>query len=107
MENWSKSVWENWPKNQTNSNRMICNVETASLSKEHFCLLFRQIYWDNYQRIIKGTLKLLVYLTVFGTKRSQVTLLNNPASAFNALARRSLSILVAKANLSKKNPKVL
>ena len=47
MENIAK-----WTKDQTNSNRMVSNIKTASLFEGQFCILSRQIYWGNYQKNI-------------------------------------------------------
>ena len=70
----------NWLKDQTNRNRIIYNVVTASLSKGCFCLLSRQMYWVHQLKAIKDTLRFLAYLAIFGTKRSQVILGDNLVS---------------------------
>ena len=35
----------NWSKDQANSNKIVYNIVTASLSEGRFCLLSGQTYW--------------------------------------------------------------
>ena len=37
----------NWSKDQTNSNKIVYNIETTNLSEGHLYRLFRQIHWSN------------------------------------------------------------
>ena len=96
-----------WSKNQANSNIIAYNIVTRSLPEEHFCILSRQTYWGNQPKAVRDTWRLLAYLAIFGAKRSQVMLGNNPASASKEiLASQGISIPVVKANLSTVDPKI-
>ena len=44
-----------WSKDQENSNRIIYNIEIASLSEGHFCLLSRQAFWGYQLKAVKDT----------------------------------------------------
>ena len=75
----------NGSNKQSNSNRIVYNIITASLSKGHFCLLSKQTYWGSQPKAVKDTLGSLAYLVIFGAKRSQVMLVENLASASKEL----------------------
>ena len=56
LENFTwKKKRVNLSKSQANSSRIICNVVTASLSEECFCLLSKQIYLGHKQKKVGDT----------------------------------------------------
>ena len=50
----------NWSKDQANSNRIVYNIITASLSEGYFCLLSRKTYWDQQPKAVKDLKTILL-----------------------------------------------
>ena len=86
---------------------MICNIETASLSKGLFCLLSRKIYWGNEQKaveVIKGRYHILQSMA---PKDHRLCWVTAQLVLPRVLAGGGISILVAKANPSMTNPNIV